>query len=338
MAPRPSLKLGPLPANQTTIFSTINGALGVICPPPPPRPGPKAKEAGRSETVKGCRFIGGVNEQQVVRIFASFRIAEGNGEPGDQEIAQRELQEATEDQEDLDDLDEYDYVPQRRYAYQQEHKLAAIDYYQTTWKKLKDGSFERISCRLAAKKLKITRKMLRSWVVNKAKILAQKKGSFRARQPWRTVKEEEMEIQLNQRFEDARVQGRKISLKWILRHARDIYGKIHPERVIQHPEGKKTYLGFRFSPGWYRGFRQRYNISLRYGTKRAQKTPNELLPVVQSWLQYNCRMTVIMEGSDCGKQRNSSIPVVGRFKLSEIANMDQSPLPFEHQKGRTYAK
>jgi len=198
MAPRPSLKPGPLPANQTTIFSTINGALSVVRPPPPPRPGPKAKEAGKSETAKGRRFIGGVNEQQVVRIFASFRIAkEGDGELGDQEITQRELQEAMEDQEDMEDLDEYDYVPKRRYAYQREHKLAAIDYYQTTWKKLKDGSFERISCRWAAKKLKITRKMLRSWVANKAKILAQKKESFRARQPWRTVKEEEMEIQLN---------------------------------------------------------------------------------------------------------------------------------------------
>jgi len=83
MAPRPSLKLGPLPANQTTIFSTINSALSVVRPPPPPRLRPKAKEAGRSETVKGRRFIGGVNEQQVVRIFASFHIAEGNGELGD---------------------------------------------------------------------------------------------------------------------------------------------------------------------------------------------------------------------------------------------------------------
>jgi hypothetical protein len=28
---------------------------------------------------------------------------------------------------------------------------------------------------------------------------------------------------------------------------------------------------------------------------------------------------------------------VGRYKLSEIANMDQTPLAFEFQKGRTYA-
>ena len=30
--------------------------------------------------------------------------------------------------------------------------------------------------------------------------------------------------------------------------------------------------------------------------------------------------------------------VIGRIKLLEICNMDQSPLPFEFLKGRTYAK
>lgn len=29
---------------------------------------------------------------------------------------------------------------------------------------------------------------------------------------------------------------------------------------------------------------------------------------------------------------------VGRFKLSEIANMDQTPLPYEFNEGKTYSK
>lgn len=141
--------------------------------------------------------------------------------------------------------------------------------------------------RFVAKKLKISRKMLRSQISNKASILAQRKGSYRTRQPWIKVKEEEMEIKLNQRFVEARSQGRKITFTWILRHAQDIYRKIHPNRVIQHENGKKTYLGFRFSPGQYRGFQKRYHISLRCGTKRAQKTLEELFPIIQSWLQFN---------------------------------------------------
>ena len=49
-------------------------------------------------------------------------------------------------------------------------------------------------------------------------------------------------------------------------------------------------------------------------------------------------MMVVTKDSVCGIPQDSSIQVVGRFKLSEIANMDQSPLPFEHLKGRTYEK
>ena len=81
-------------------------------------------------------------------------------------------------EEELEDEDDKSkYIPRRRYAYSREHKLAAIDYFQTTWKKTKDDGFKRLSTRFAARKLKITRRMLRSWVLNKDKILAQKKGS-----------------------------------------------------------------------------------------------------------------------------------------------------------------
>lgn len=61
---------------------------------------------------------------------------------------------------DNDDRD-FDYLPTKRYKYTREHKLATIEYFQTTWKVLKDGTHERLSKRLAARKLKITRKMLR---------------------------------------------------------------------------------------------------------------------------------------------------------------------------------
>jgi hypothetical protein len=49
-------------------------------------------------------------------------------------------------------------------------------------------------------------------------------------------------------------------------------------------------------------------------------------------------MMVMTENSVTGIPRDPSVLIVGRFKLSEIANMDQSPLPFEHLKGRTYEK
>jgi hypothetical protein len=151
-------------------------------------------------------------------------------------------------EEDKED-DDYEYLPRRRYAYSREHKLAAIDYFQITWRKNKDSTFERLSCRFATRKLKITRRMLRSWVA-KEKIMAQKKGSFRSRKEFCRVQESKMEMELNTEFEKAREQGRKISYKWILRHAKEIYGRIDPHRVIQRDGYKKAYLGFKFSSGW----------------------------------------------------------------------------------------
>jgi hypothetical protein len=49
-------------------------------------------------------------------------------------------------------------------------------------------------------------------------------------------------------------------------------------------------------------------------------------------------MLIVREDSVVDIPRDPDVPVIGRIKLSEIANMDQSPLPFEFLKGRTYAK
>ena len=49
-------------------------------------------------------------------------------------------------------------------------------------------------------------------------------------------------------------------------------------------------------------------------------------------------MTIIKGKSIIGIPRGPEVPVIGRIKLSEICNMDQSPLLFEYLKGRMYAK
>ena len=351
MPPVAAPSASPLLTGQTTLTSTLTGGIGIQRPI---RPGPvPGKKPRSSDTLLNRRLAGGPNEQHVVQEFAAFRLGTSqDGEPGDQEITNRVVSDLLEDGVNSDDEEGIgDYIAARRYAYTREHKLAAIDYFQKTWKKLDNGDFERISVRYAARKLKITRKMLRSWVSNKASILNQRVGSKRTRKPWSEVKEQQMEIELYRAFEEARAQARKIDSKWFLRHARDIYGRLHPERVLRNENRTKTYLDFRFSPTWFHNFKRRYNISLRAGTKRAQKAPEELEPVIQAWLQFNRRMMVDRERDLAGgvnktnlvstgalNQSRPSAPLTcGRFKLSEISNMDQSPLPFESQKGRTYA-
>jgi hypothetical protein len=335
MAPVPRIHHNEaLETGQTTILSTLNGRISLQRPPPPPRPGPVPQVTGQTNTVLGRRLVGGLNEKQIVKLFATIRLTQhDDGEPGDADIANgRDI--SLEDEEE-----ELEYIPMRRYAYSREHKLAAIDYFQTTQKVNKDGTYERMSNRYASRQLRISRKLLRNWVANKEKILAQRKGTFRARRERVYVQEPELERLLNDRFEKARDQGRKISYKWMLRHAKKLYEELYPQRVIVHETGKRSYLGFRFSTGWYNGFRRRYSISLRCSTKRAQKSPEQLEPVLRNWIQYNRRMLTIIEGkSIVGIPRGPDVPVVGRIKLSEICNMDQSPLPFEYLKGRTYAK
>jgi hypothetical protein len=101
--------------------------------------------------------------------------------------------------------------------------------------------------------------------------MAQPKGTFRSRRQYIPPREPALKDELDIEFNKARKKGRKVSKKWIIRHARAIYARLYPHRVValEGAPNKKAYLGFRFSIGWYNGFKRRKNISLRCSTKRA---------------------------------------------------------------------
>ena len=194
-----------------------------------------------------------------------------------------------------------------------------------------------ISRYLAAKTLRITQIMLKTWCRNKAKILGQTKGSRRARHAaTSTAREPILEEHLHREYRAARDVGRSIGARWFLRRAKFIYAELYPHRILRDSDGRRTYLGFKFSNGWFQLFKRRYNISLRCKTKQAQKAPPDYQDKILSWLRFNRRNTVITEHSNCGKLRGPEIPVLGRFKLSEIANMDQTPIVYEFLSSKTY--
>jgi hypothetical protein len=147
----PSVRPGePLEPGQTTIFSTLNGAFAIQRPP---CPGRTPKATGQANTVLGRHLVGGTNKRQVLELFTSVRLTQfDDGEPGDVELVNGG---AIKEEEDRNE-----YTLLKRYSYSREHKLAAIDYFQTTWRELKDRTHERLSVRYASKRLKITRKML----------------------------------------------------------------------------------------------------------------------------------------------------------------------------------
>ena len=324
----------PLERGQTTLLSSLAHQR----PPPGPRRGPKDKLKGQprsqSKLPNSClprsqeqtRYVGGDNEKVVREMFSQFRAQ--HDDPDD----------PTEDMDlDIEERLLGEYRPQKRHSYPREYKLAAVEYFQTTWIRVAGGKKERITVRRAAWRLKIDRKSLRRWVANKQKIVAQPKGSRRARKAHNTNgRYHELEVKLYQEFMEARELGRKIDDKWLLRHAKAIFRTMYPHRVLRTDKGAYKYLDFRFSDGWFAAFKRRFNISLRAGTKRAQKSPDELAPTIVNFLQFNRRNTAVLEGSDCGIDRGPDVKVVGRFKLSNICNMDQSPLSFENCKGMTY--
>jgi hypothetical protein len=214
----------PLEPGQTTLITSLTSALQHALPEK--RPGPKSKTSSHSVSRlpisclprkdREQRFIGGVNEQRVREMFQEYWRAEGDTETDNIDNL---------DTDSLADDEILDYIPRKRHSYPREHKLAAIEYFQTTWVKKKDNTKEQISVCRACQKLKIDRKSLRRWILNKQKIIDQPKGSRRVRKGRTNTKgrEHQLELQLNKEFKTAQAKGRKIDDKWLLRHAKIIY-------------------------------------------------------------------------------------------------------------------
>ena len=81
-----------------------------------------------------------------------------------------------------------------------------------------------------------------------------------------------MEHALFRDFEEARKVGKAIGCRWFKRYARALYRQQYPARVSQDPNsGRLTYEGFKFSNGWFQGFRKRFGVINRCWTKTAQK-------------------------------------------------------------------
>ncbi len=82
-----------------------------------------------------------------------------------------------------------------------------------------------------------------------------------------------------------------------------------------HPEKE-----FKFSDAWFNGFKGRYSISFRKPTNMSQHRPDDLQSEIRSFHKSIRRL---------GRRKS--------FQLSDIANTDQTPIPFSFMSGGTYA-
>ena len=125
-----------------------------------------------------------------------------------------------------------------------------------------------------------------------------------------------------------RNRGRPVSRSWFIAKAKDIFHRPYPQLVTISSTGHCTYGGFKFSNSWFQGFQRRQRISLRKRTNQAQKEPEHYKTVIQSFHQF---IRKVAEPKEYEIDHD-----IGRFKLGNIAHIDQTPMPFEVGTSITY--
>ena len=131
-----------------------------------------------------------------------------------------------------------------------------------------------------------------------------------------------MEAKLYENFCKRRDEGLIVRRVWFRLASRVFFKATYPDTDVNL---------FKFSGGWFHGFLTRWNITLRATTNKAQYIPNHYRILIQQWLQFNRRNSQVRTHMRDYKYE------VGRFDFPHIANMDQTPLPFEYITGKTYA-
>ena len=119
-----------------------------------------------------------------------------------------------------------------------------------------------------------------------------------------------------------RQQGRKVTKFWFRRRAKMIWDILYADQTDDN--GNKSI--FKFSNGWFRRFCQRWDISFRRLTHQAQKLPSEYALLVNNFLRFIRRNSVLQ----------GNFGSYWRFRLSNILNMDEVPISFEFFEGYSY--
>ena len=219
-----------------------------------------------------------------------------------------------------------------RKQYTKEFKLAALSYWREQSKPYPGPGLTKYKI---AQKLQITDKMLKDWIANESSIVAMSRKQKRST-VGRQAQLPEMEEYLYTEFLKVRAAGTKISRSWFLAEGKVWYEAHYPDRVITDGTGGKTFTGFQFSRPWFARFKRRKGISLRRITNRSQQVPADSIGPIRSFHKFIRRHSDPKTRPPPPNPPEIDVPMVGRFRLGNIANMDQVPLEFEFLSGSTY--
>ncbi|GKT51843.1 pogo transposable element with ZNF domain [Colletotrichum spaethianum] len=169
----------------------------------------------------------------------------------------------------------------------------------------------------AASYFKIPRTTIRGWYQRRDTIVNNPAASSNSSQPsW-----PDLETDLYTQFRQQRDESRVVTTGWFRRTARALFASRYP--------GLST---FRFSVGWFSGFRSRWNISHRRLTKQASKLPADYLVIVTQFLHFNRRVS-----QPALAQLPLDLSTGLRFPTHRIINFVETPIPFEYLDGSTWA-
>ena len=126
----------------------------------------------------------------------------------------------------------------------------------------------------------------------------------------RRAENPEMEEVLYREYKELRSKGLKVKAWWFQLWAKQILHKLQPQATF-----------------FFCCLKKRHSISKRRATNMCQKEPTDKCTAIQQFHQLIRRTA--REGNQVGQ--------LGQWTLSNIANMDQTPLPFTFSDGETYA-
>ena len=191
-------------------------------------------------------------------------------------------------------------------SYSREEKLIVTQWYWNNGRNLHQ----------TCKNFNLNSKTVVCWIKGERKIRASRKGRKRVefdRKPQYPA----LEDTLYQEYRNHRQRGVKIKGWWF---------KTRAKQLLQATAGTSVSSQFKFSDAWFDGFKRRYNISLRRPTNKAQS-----VPVTKKQLIQNFHRKIRQEAA-VGPQ----IGKLGQFNTCNLANVDQTPLPFTFTNGPTY--
>ena len=190
----------------------------------------------------------------------------------------------------------------QRKSYTREFKLKVIRFYR------KNNLYR------TSKRYELNTKTVLRWIKQESKIKDASKQSKHLKHQ-RKVMHPEMEKKLYDEYKKLRKKGLKVKGYWF---------KLRAQQILKDMDSETT---FRFSDRWFGAFKRRHKISLRRATNVAQKEPEDKRRAIQQFHRQ------IREVASEGNQLN----LLGQFQLCQVANMDQTPLPFCFTDGSTYA-